>query len=391
MPEKTSGFFCRKPFSRRSFIGKTTVSLAGLALLKGRVFALSVDGSGLKDIFRGDFYVGTALNSGIFLRNDEELLSIVKREFNAITASNAFKWGVVHPEEEEWRFNIPDRFVEFGLANNMYMVGHVLAWHSQVPRSLFTTSGGTQVGKDVLLKKLETHISTLAGRYKGKIDTWDVVNEAFTPEDGWRPSPWYTIAGPEFMERAFSVAYETDPNAQLLYNDYNMSDPRRRDLVVGMVRQYKRKGIPIHGIGMQGHVGLDYPDLEDFEASIVAFASEGMRVHITELDVDVLPSAWDSRGAEISTRFGYDKKLDPYRDGLPADIEGQLTRRYENLFRIFLKHRDKIERVTFWGISDDESWKNNFPVFGRTNYPLLFDRQHKPKKVYYAITSLKKE
>jgi len=390
MPDSKKSLFPNIPISRRSFIGKTTITLAGIAALKSRAFALAAVNSGLKDVFRDDFYIGTAINTGTLLGNDEEMLGIVKREFNAITAANAFKWAVIHPSEEEWRYRAPDRFIEFGQTNNMYMVGHVLVWHSQAPRSLFTDEAGKQVDKDVLFKRLENHIVTLVGRYKGKINTWDVVNEAFTPEDGWRPTPWYKIAGPEFMERAFRLAHETDPKACLLYNDYNMADPRRRELVVSMIRQYKKNGVPVHGIGMQGHVALDYPDLAEFEASIVAFAAEGMQVHITELDVDVLPSGWENRGAEISTNFEYDKKLDPYKNGLPPEIEGQLTRRYEGLFRIFLKHRDKIERVTFWGTSDDESWKNNFPVRGRTNYPLLFDREHKPKKAYETIVALKR-
>jgi endo-1,4-beta-xylanase len=140
---------------------------------------------------------------------------------------------------------------------------------------------------------------------------------------------------------------------------------------------------------MQGHFSLDSPDINEIEASIEAFASTGLRVHITELDVDVLPSRW-SRSAEISNRADYAEELNPYTEGLPPEVDDKLTKRYEDLFKLFLKHRDKIDRVTFWGTTDAQSWKNNFPVRGRTNYPLLFDRERKPKNAYFAVAGLKK-
>lgn len=374
--------------NRRTFIRNSALTAGGISLLKSNAIASLIGEKGLKDYFKDDFLIGTAINTNTFTKNDEEMLGIIKSEFNSVTAANAFKWGPVNPSENEWRFDVPDRFVEFGMENNMHMLGHCLVWHSQVPRKLFSDESGNQLNKDALLKKMEIHISTLVNRYKGKMNAWDVVNEALTPEEGWRKTKWIEIIGPEFMEKAFHFAHETDPAAHLIYNDYNMDDPKRRQLVVDVIRDYKKRGVPIHGIGLQAHLNLDSPNFKGLEDSIEAFAAEGMRVHFTELDLDVLPYDW-GRTAEVSANAAYRETLNPYKEGLPKEVEDKFTKYYEDLFKLFLKHRDKIERVTFWGTSDDESWKNNFPMRGRTNYPLLFDRQHKPKDAYFAVVGLK--
>jgi len=374
--------------NRRHFIGTSALTAGNLATLKLRAFNKALTSSGLSELYKNDFKIGTAISRHAFSRNDTELLNLINNEFNSVTPENMLKWSRVHPAEDEWRFELTDRFVEFGLKNNMHIVGHVLVWHSQVPRTVFQDENGGRVDKTTLMKRMENHIVQLVGRYKGKVDAWDVVNEAIT-SDGWRKTPWYEIAGPEFMERAFHVAHETDPGCQLLYNDYNMDNPSRRELVVKIMKDYLKRGVPVNGIGMQGHVSLDDPDLNEFEKSIEVFASTGLRVHITELDVDVLPFDW-SRSAEISNQAEYRKEMNPYVEGLPPEIDKKLTKRYEDLFKLFLKHRDKIDRVTFWGTTDGESWKNNFPMHGRTNYPLLFDRKRKPKNAYFAVAALKK-
>jgi len=374
--------------NRRHFIGTSALTAGNLATLKLRAFNKALTSSGLSELYKNDFKIGTAISRHAFSRNDTELLNLINNEFNSVTPENMLKWSRVHPAEDEWRFELTDRFVEFGLKNNMHIVGHVLVWHSQVPRTVFQDENGGRVDKTTLMKRMENHIVQLVGRYKGKVDAWDVVNEAIT-SDGWRKTPWYEIAGPEFMERAFHVAHETDPGCQLLYNDYNMDNPSRRELVVKIMKDYLKRGVPVNGIGMQGHVSLEDPDLNEFEKSIEVFASTGLRVHITELDVDVLPFDW-SRSAEISNQAEYRKEMNPYVEGLPPEIDKKLTKRYEDLFKLFLKHRDKIDRVTFWGTTDGESWKNNFPMHGRTNYPLLFDRKRKPKNAYFAVAALKK-
>lgn len=360
-----------------------------MALLKSKAIAILTGSKGLKDCFINDFKIGTALSTKIFEKNDEQILQLVTREYNAVTTENALKWEPVHPTEKEWNLEVPDKYIEFAQKHKMYTQGHVLVWHSQVPNNLFLDSNGNQVSKEVLQKRMDNHISFLVDRYKGKIHSWDVVNESITPEDGYRKSPWYTILGSEFMVRGFHLAHDADPNCHLLYNDYGMTNAKRRDFVVNLVKDYQKKGVPIHGIGMQGYFSLESPNISEIEKSIEAFASTGLKVHFTELDVDVLPAKWEN-SAEVSTNIKYNKSLNPFVNGLPKAVEDKFTKCYEDLFRLFLKHRDKIERVTFWGVTDDTSWKNNFPVRGRTNYPLLFDRKHKPKDAYFAIKNLQK-
>jgi endo-1,4-beta-xylanase len=375
--------------SRRNFIRNSALTAAGLSFLQPKSFAAFAVQSGLADLYKNDFLIGTAIGSRTLMQPDTEMLDLIAREFNQVTSENAMKWGVIHPKEDVWKFEEPDKLVEFAEKNKMAVQGHVLVWHSQVPREIFTGADGTQASKELLLKRMESHIHTVVDRYKGKIRSWDVVNESITPEDGYRKSKWLEICGPEFMEHAFQYAHEADPDCLLIYNDYNEEDPKRRDFIVEMVKQYKKKGIPIHGIGMQAHLNLDTPDLKLWEQAIEAYASVGMKISITELDVDVLPYDW-GRSAEISTNATYKESLNPYKDGLPKEIDDKLTKRYEDIFKILLKHKDVVDRVTFWGTSDDQSWKNNFPMRGRTNYPLLFDRQHKPKNAYFAVAGLKK-
>jgi endo-1,4-beta-xylanase len=374
--------------NRRTFIRNSAISMAGIALIRSKVFAMASE-MGLKDLFKDDFLIGTAIGSRTLMQPDTEMLDLIAREFNQVTSENAMKWSSIHPKENEWKFEESDKLVEYAEKNKMAVQGHVLVWHSQVPRDIFTGPDGNQASKELLLKRMEIHIHTVVDRYKGRVQSWDVVNEAITPEDGFRKSKWLEICGPEFMERAFQYAHESDPQCQLIYNDYNEEDPKRRDFIVELVKEYKKKGVPIHGIGLQAHLNLESPDLKLWEQAIEAYASVGMRISITELDVDVLPYDW-GRSAEISTNAAYKESLNPYKDGLPKEIDDKLTKRYEDIFRILLKHRDKVDRVTFWGASDDLSWKNNFPMRGRTNYPLLFDRQHKPKNAYFAVAGLKK-
>ena len=374
--------------NRRKFIQNASLTAGAIAMLKSNAIASLAGKKGLKDYFKKDFLVGAAIGDSAFTRNDTELLDLVANEFNVLTAENEMKWERIHPEEDKWNFDGGDRLVDFAQKHKMEVQGHVLVWHSQVPRSVFKDENGNQISKELLTKRMETHIQTVVERYKGKIHSWDVVNESITPEDGFRKSKWLEIMGPEFMEKAFYFAHDVDPKCQLIYNDYGMDDPKRRDFVVDLVKKYLKKGVPIHGIGMQGHYNIDSPDISKIEASIEAFASTGLPVSFTELDVDVLPYDW-GRTAEISTNIEYRNTLNPYEEGLPKEINDKLTKRSEEIIKLFLKHRDKIDRVTFWAVSDDLSWKNNFPMRGRTNYPMLFDRQRKPKDAYFAVTGLK--
>jgi endo-1,4-beta-xylanase len=378
------------PLTRREFCLYSAATASVLAAAKYQAIAKALEVTGLKDLYKNDFHIGTAISNRTLQQQDATMLELIAREFNAITAENCTKWGQVHPEEDRWEWDLPDRFIQFGLDHKMFILGHTLVWHSQTGRRLFQNADGSPISRDGLLKSMENHIRTLVGRYKGKVTAWDVVNEAVDEDKGWRKSPWFTIIGPDFMEKAFHWAHEVDGKAKLLYNDYNMHNPKKVEFVAAFIRDFKKRGVPIHGVGLQCHEGTDYSKIEELESAIVTFAKAGVRVHITELDVDILPRTDQPTTADVSNRQAYADALNPWKQGLPEDMEKLLAKRYEELFRLFLKHRDKIDRVTTWGTSDDESWKNGFPIPGRTNYPLLFDRQKQRKLAYKAVAALKK-
>ena len=372
--------------SRRQF---AAAGVGLFAAARARAFQQAAAQTGLKDAFAGAFLIGTAVDGRTVDDPTTPLAQLVAREFNAITPTNMMKWGPIEPREGEWRWEGPDRLVAFGAAHRMTVVGHTLVWHSQAPPWLFVDGQGAPVTKARLLQRIEAHVRTLVGRYQGRVHVWDVVNEAIDEDEkGWRQSPFYTIAGPEYVELAFRLAHEADPKATLLYNDYNEHNPGRRRFLVNVIRDYRKRGVPIHGVGFQGHVGLEYPDLGEYEKSLQAIADEGLPVHVTELDVDVLPRASSYTGAEISTNIALRESLNPWKAGLPPEIDARLTARYRQLFELFLKYRKTIARVSTWGTHDGESWKNNFPVRGRTNYPLLFDRALAPKAAHAALVAL---
>lgn len=346
---------------------------------------------GLKDALDGKFYMGAALNSQIILGKDTSSVLILEQHFNSITAENVMKSGRIQPIEGEFAFDLPDIFVEYGLQNDLYIVGHCLVWHSQAPRWFFVDKEGNDVSREVLIDRMETHISSVVGRYKGKVHCWDVVNEAFEDNGDWRNTKFYQIIGEEFIELAFKFANQADPDAELIYNDYSMHHKGRRDAVVQMVKELQAKGIRIDGIGMQAHYGMGHPGFDEFEESLLAFSRVGMDVHITELDVTVLDSPDPGVGAEVSASFEYQEKMNPYKNGLPEKESIALNDRYLDFFNLFLKHQDKIKRVTTWGISDNDSWKNDWPIRGRTNYPLLFDREYEAKPVVSEIIKADKQ
>nr|AAW55667.1 xylanase [uncultured organism] len=374
--------------SRRRFMLGTAAGLIAVTHLKSRAFAAALKSSGLKDLYRDDFLIGTVLSARSFPDKETTLLDLISREFNAVTAENAMKWEEIRPQLDSWQWDIADQMVDFATRHKMHMVGHTLVWHSQVPAQVFLDSSGQPLERDALLKIMKGHIETLVGRYKGRIATWDVVNEAIEDDGKWRQTSWFKGVGEDYIDHAFRFAHDVDPQAHLIYNDYNTFVPTKRDAIAAMAKKLKARGVPIHGLGMQGHIGIGRPDLTELEQTIEAFADAGMRVHITELDVDVLPSVWEM-SAEIANRFEYKPEMDPYIDGFPQEMEEKLADRYEALFKIFLKHRDKIDRVTFWGTSDGASWLNGFPIPGRTNYPLLFNRQMDPKPAYNRLAALK--
>jgi endo-1,4-beta-xylanase len=343
----------------------------------------------LHKAFQNKFYIGTALNAYQVLGQAPQEMEVVKQHFNSIVAENCMKSGRIQPRKGEFDFSLSDVFVEFGERNNMHIHGHTLIWHSQAPQWFFVDEEGETVSREVLVQRMKDHIYTVVGRYKGKVDSWDVVNEAILDDGSFRESEFYNIIGEDFIRLAFKFAHEADPEAQLFYNDYSMSNPGKRRGVVKMVQKLKEEGTVIHGIGMQGHIGLNHPDIKEFEQSLEAFGALG-KVVISELDLSVLPSSWGDAGANISENFEYEDEMNPFKEELPATVEAQFNERYTAFFKLFLKHQDVISRVTLWGLNDGNSWKNNWPVRGRTDYPLLFNRENKPKSVIKDIIKLTK-
>ena len=363
------------------------IRLTALILLIG-LSAFSVNKpKGLKDVFQDRFYIGTAMNTGQIVGKDTASIQLIKQHFNTVTAENCMKCGPLQPEEGKFNFVLADQFVEFGMQNRMFIVGHNLVWHSQAPKWFFVDAQGNDVSREVLISRMRTHIQTVVGRYKGKVKGWDVVNEAILDDGSWRQSKFYTIIGPDFVKLAFQFAHEADPDVELYYNDYSMALPGRREGVVRMVKELQKAGIRIDGIGMQCHCSMDFPKIGEFEKSLLAFAALGVQVHITEMDISALPSPKDKQGADVDSRVDYKAESNPYTNGLPEEVEKAHAARYKDFFDLFLKHQDKIKRVTMWGVQDGQSWKNNFPVPGRTDYPLLFDRNYQPKSMVKSLLS----
>ena len=347
----------------------------------------------LKEAYEDAFLVGSAVNQWISAGRDSATQDLVIRQFNTITAENCLKAGPINPQPGVFNFGPADNYVEFGRKNNMFIVGHTLVWHNQVPQWFFLDEAGNPNTKEAQIERMRSHIEMVAGRYAGKVHAWDVVNEVIAEDGSYRPSSWveWVGNGDELVKMAFTFASQYAPDTELYYNDFNAWRPAKRDGIARLVRMLQEEGIRIDGVGIQAHWGLNFPKNEYVEAAIDTFASLGVKVMITELDVDVLPLTREGqiigRGM-MHPQFQLEEFeifLDPYKEGLPASVEEQLTLRYEELFRIFYSKRDKIERVTFWGAHDGLSWKNGYPVPARTNYPLLFDREVKPKPAFDAV------
>lgn len=357
----------------------TSIVLAGAFLVAcgNQQKAVVVQEPSLKDVVEGKFLMGAAINTFQSSGRDTNAVKILKQHFNAVVAENCMKCAVIHPEENRYDFTQADEFVNFGVENGMVVTGHCLIWHSQLAPWFTVDKNGKQVSAEVLKQRMKDHITTVMTRYKGKIKGWDVVNEAIMEDGSYRKSIFYKILGEEFIPLAFQYAHEADPDAELYYNDYSMNVPGKRDAVVKLVKQLKERGLRIDAVGMQGHMGMDYPDLKEFEESIEAYAGAGVKVMITEWDMSALPTVRQS--ANVSDTVAFKKAMNPYPEALPDSVSKVWNERMMAFFNLFEKHSDVITRVTAWGVSDGDSWKNNFPVRGRKDYPLLFDRNYQPK------------
>ena len=360
-----------------------------LSLLIGALCTFSASAQGLKDIYQDAFLIGSIASHHQLVQPDASISALFQREFNVLTAENDMKWQRIYPSPEGYNFSAADALMQQAEDCQCEVVGHTLIWHQQTPDWVFEDDAGNPVSREVLLGRMKSHINTLVTRYKGKVYGWDVVNEALNEDGTLRESRWREIIGDDYIAQAFRFAAQADPDAQLYYNDYNLNLPAKRNGALRLVDSLLAQGVKVSGIGMQAHYMLHSPAISQIEESITAFASLGVDVMITELDISVLPFPKQAAiGAEISETAALSAELNPYTEGLPSHVQDALAQRYQALFALFYKHREDISRVTFWGTHDGTSWKNNWPVRGRTDYPLLFNRQGQSKPAYDAVVTV---
>jgi endo-1,4-beta-xylanase len=379
---------------------KTSVSvlIVAFAIVLIAVSNACAEHPALKDAFKDKFRVGAALGTHQVTGQEPAAMKLVARQFNSITPENLLKWQEVHPEPEQYNFAPVDELVKFGEENDMFIVGHTLVWHNQTPEWAFTGVEGKPLDRETALARIKEHIDAVVGRYKGRIHGWDVVNEAIDDNGrlrsgavgppGRRGEPWHAAIGDDYIEKAFEFAHAADPDAELYYNDYNEWHPKKIAAISDLVRSLKAKGVRIDGLGLQGHWGMDYPSVKEIDHMLTEYGKLGVKLMITELDISVIPLPNQNNGAEVTQRAAGSDAANPYPDELPADRQRALADRYAEIFRVFLKHADKLDRVTFWGVHDGQSWKNDWPIRGRSDYPLLIDRRLKPKPAFEAVIAL---
>ena len=338
----------------------------------------------LRDAFADHFAVGVGMDGMLPADYSPQELRLVQQQFATITPANCMKMTHLQPKEGQFRWEMADALVAYASAHGLKACGHCLLWakDERTPDWVFEKDG-EPVSREVLFERLRAHIQTVAGRYRGKVASWDVVNEAVGDgQDLIRPSKWHSILGDDFIAQAFRMAHEADPQAVLVYNDYNMWMPQKREKAVKLLGKLVEEGVPVHAVGMQGHWELDAIPLQDVEDTIKAFQGLGLKVMVTELDVDAVPRGrWWAEGGKYREEMA---KTDPYKDGCPADVLQRQAEQYAELFKIFLKYSESIDRITFWDLHDGRSWLNHFP-WERTDYPLLFDRQAQPKPAFHAV------
>ncbi|MEK5059112.1 1,4-beta-xylanase [Paenibacillus sp. FSL H7-0326] len=327
----------------------------------------------LKTLYKDAFHIGAAVNP----RTIESQRSLLKYHFNSLTAENEMKFSSVHPQEDLYTFENADIIAAFAREQGMALRGHTLVWHNQTPDWLFENESGGLVESDVLMERLRSHIQTVVGRYKDVIYCWDVVNEVISDDEKdesayLRSSRWLDIAGESFIAKAFEFAHEADPKALLFYNDYNESNPHKRERIYRLVRSLLDQGVPIHGIGLQAHWNLYAPSLDDIRSAIERYAQLGLQLQLTELDVSVF--RFEDRRTDL---------VHPTKDMLELQAE-----RYESIFRLLHEYREHISAVTFWGAADNYTWLDDFPVQGRKNWPFLFDEKQRPKEAYQRVAGI---
>ena len=329
---------------------------------------------GLKDYYKKYFPIGVSVMPSNLKGDEAEL---ILQQFNSLTPENSMKMAPIHPEENRYYWNDADSIVAFAQRNGLKLRGHALCWHNQTPGWLFKDSTGNIVTKEVLLQRLKDHITAVVSRYKGKIYAWDVVNEAISDKPGeyLRPSLWYQICGEEYIAKAFEYAHAADPNAVLFYNDYNEINATKREKIYKLVKGLKDAGVPVGGVGLQGHWAINEPSKGQLDSTLKKFSDLGLKIQVTELDISVYPKEHNAR----------ERKPEDADTVFNAEKENKQIEEYKMCFELFRKYRNVISGVTFWNVSDRHSWLDNFPVRGRKDHPLLFDGDLKPKKVFWEV------
>ena len=352
----------------------------------------------LKDAYADSFKMGCAISPMTISGRNPQAQELLEKHFNAISPDNAMKPESLHPGPDVWNFGPADAYVDYGKSHGMFVLGHTLCWHNQTPEFFWTRPDGTPKSREELVETLRSYIETVVTHFAGRVDAWDVVNEIVAEDGGFRDLGWVHAFGGdgyEVAKLAFQFANEYAPEGtEFYYNEFSVWRPSKLEGVVNLVRRLRADGLKVDGVGIQAHWGLNYPKNEYIEEAIDQLAELGVKVMITELDVDVLPISKEGQVIGRSLQDPqyqleeFEEFLDPYKDGLPAEVEDQLAARYEELFKIFYNHRDQIDRVTFWGLHDGASWKNGSPIPRRTNYPLLFNRDLTPHKALDAVLSI---
>lgn len=338
----------------------------------------------LKETFKNDFLIGTAINRWQIEERDTADARLIPEQFNALTPENIMKAENIHPEWGRYNFTLADELVAYAKKHHLKINAHNLIWHSQLPPFVHKIQS-----TDSLRQFFVNHITTLASRYDGKVYSWDVVNEALNEDGTLRNSIFKQKLGDDYIVEAFRLAEKAAPHTKLYYNDYNIEQPKKRAGAIALIKKIQSAGVRIDGVGIQGHWNIHNIPYKDIEESIQAFSKLGVKVMFSELDLSVLPNPWDKNGADVSKSAKNNKRMDPYTEGLPDSVAVMQAKAYQHLFRIFLKYKNSISRITFWGVNDGESWLNNWPIRGRTNYPLLFDRQDRPKAAFDSVVGLK--
>jgi endo-1,4-beta-xylanase len=370
----------------------------------------------LKGAYQKDFLVGVAINRDIATgkvapadnvnRTQAQVdkdIALVKKQFNQISPENDLKWALVQPRPgpDGYNFGPADAYVDFGLQNHMFIVGHCLVWHNQTPNWVFAGTNppppspygtnappfrgpgfvggfgpysGPRASRDELLQRMHDHIATVVGRYKGKVKLWDVVNEAVADRGTniLRNSLWEQIIGPDFIAKAFEYAHEADPDAILRYNDYGLENPDKRQKFITLIKSLQAENVPIGAIGTQTHVNVSTPTPEQLDQELTDLETLGVPINVTELDVN------GAQGGQRSTSADLAVQNSATQGGLVSNADQRLANQYSNLFKIFVKHRAHIQLVTFWGANDGVSWLAR-------GHPLLFDTNDQPKPAFTAV------